>query len=344
MGLTMWEVRIASVVFLATTVATIYARLQPVPVGGFGCHNPTQPPVPCTVAGSARLALIRHGESQANVGGGKWIFETIPDPDLTERGARQAVSSRSVLNSLSVDVVFASSLRRAMTTGTLASAELDNARVYVAPFAAELDSIAYTVFGQRKCDGRVQSVCPLPRAEQRASIARRYGPEVERRIDWSLVGGPNASNEALKLPNDFISFSRWMWAQRPVQEATTRAAQRGQAPTIALFTHGNLLEGALPCGWSHARNVEIYTSRISRCDGSYPVEPQVLWWPNDSSPELCHGEHDVLAAHAQSRGRPPCERDGDLLVGFLRMRQYLLALLASPVLTCLHLLSLVLSC
>lgn len=202
--------------------------------------------------------------------------------------------------------VFTSYLWRAMVTASLTT----RGTVYVAPHVAEIDEMEYLVRGLRTCTV-VPSICPAPRSEQRASIIEQFGAAAEARIDWSLVGGANGSNEELKnVPNDILLFGDWMWRQPPVMEAVRAAAASGREATVALFFHQNQLRNILPCGAPDARNLHMYTARLSQC-GGYPTDVRTLWWPEDTTkPAICNSGNDVPlddAARAFGvRAQPVC--------------------------------------
>ena len=69
------------------------------------------------------LVLVRHGESEWNL---KNLFTGWKDPDLTEKGVREATEAGRKLKSkgLSFDVAFTSALLRAQRTLDLALAEI----------------------------------------------------------------------------------------------------------------------------------------------------------------------------------------------------------------------------
>ncbi len=63
-----------------------------------------------------RLILVRHGESQLNRDG---IFYGQLDPELTEKGVRQAEEAREVLRDLHYDEIYVSDLVRARDTARI---------------------------------------------------------------------------------------------------------------------------------------------------------------------------------------------------------------------------------
>lgn len=62
---------------------------------------------------SRRIYLARHGETSLNASG---LLRGHLDPDLTERGQRQAEALANTLDGVGIDLVVASPLRRAVNT------------------------------------------------------------------------------------------------------------------------------------------------------------------------------------------------------------------------------------
>jgi 2,3-bisphosphoglycerate-dependent phosphoglycerate mutase len=77
-----------------------------------------------------RLILVRHGESEANAAN---IFTGWSDPPLTHRGADEAreLAHRLAQASISIDVIFSSSLQRAIESAEIARDELGLGKVKV---------------------------------------------------------------------------------------------------------------------------------------------------------------------------------------------------------------------
>ena len=65
-----------------------------------------------------RIYLARHGETSLNASG---LLRGRLDPDLTERGQRQAEALANALDGVGIDVVVASLLRRAVNTAMAVS-------------------------------------------------------------------------------------------------------------------------------------------------------------------------------------------------------------------------------
>ena len=63
-----------------------------------------------------KIILVRHGESQLNVEG---VYYGILNPELTEKGQRQAKSTREILKGIDYKKIYASDLKRAVDTAKI---------------------------------------------------------------------------------------------------------------------------------------------------------------------------------------------------------------------------------
>ncbi|KAL1503240.1 hypothetical protein AB1Y20_011296 [Prymnesium parvum] len=194
------------------------------------------------------LLFMRHAQSSNN---GHWYRKGIlglRDPPLSAAGVQQARRAARALSHLHVDLVFSSHLQRAMQTAAL----VFGTRVYVAPYAGELARTGTSCFFS-------PGICAHTRAAQRAEM----GDVVSAQMNWSLVGGEDGRNDDAAMgPPSLQHFLSWMWNQTLVQNILM---DKGANATIALVSHGNLLEWeALDFCWSHPTNMEVYSTPLMK--------------------------------------------------------------------------------
>lgn len=63
-----------------------------------------------------KIILVRHGESELNIEG---VYYGSLDPELTEKGKKQAEKAREILKSIDYEKIYASDLKRAIDTAEI---------------------------------------------------------------------------------------------------------------------------------------------------------------------------------------------------------------------------------
>ena len=150
------------------------------------------------------LYMIRHGESEANIGGFYGGWDPVP---LTERGRAQAVRVGEKLQALPIRRVLTSDVARAVQTCALA------------------------------LPGRAYETCELLReisvgslaGQDKTECARRYGEEYLRRIreqDYTAYGGENRELLTARAAC-FFAYAETL-----------------PEDTVAAFTHEQLMKAA----------------------------------------------------------------------------------------------------
>mmetsp|Transcript_50553 Transcript_50553/g.149140 ORF Transcript_50553/g.149140 Transcript_50553/m.149140 type:complete len:254 (+) Transcript_50553:38-799(+) len=209
------------------------------------------------------LLLVRHAQSANNAAWYRKAMFGLRDPELSSKGVEQARAASAALSGVAVDLVFSSQLQRAMQTAAL----IFPGPVHVAPFASE------TAITGRWCF-LTPGICAYDRATQRV----RLGPAMSAQFDWSLVGGPDGSNDDATMgPPSFSHFLGWLRNQTIVQSLI---AAKGAEATIALVSHGNLLEHqALADCWPHPHNTQAFALTLPEGGKSVSLESVRVVYP-----------------------------------------------------------------
>jgi broad specificity phosphatase PhoE len=243
------------------------------------------------------IVVLRHAESQDNLLPCSSLLAPngVHDPLLTKTGAQQALDAGRALRELGyqADAAVASTLMRAQQTALLAldpNGSCGGTRVYVAPHIAE------THWGiARGCRAAVNGTArpasspgyrcnvfhPASCNEEWPAVQRQYlaagrsggavfprcaagvgvGNACASRVSYDLVGGIGASYcshaDRWGQPN-WPQFWSWLWQEERLWRHVASAGR--ERPTLAIVSHGNLLERLL--GGHHPANAAAYAQIV----------------------------------------------------------------------------------
>ena len=93
------------------------------------------------------LVLVRHGQSEWNK---KNLFTGWKDPDLTERGIKEATEAGQHLSSLGLnfDVMYTSDLVRAQETGKIILEEMNQESISIVKIKTKIQSRRKTIYNR----------------------------------------------------------------------------------------------------------------------------------------------------------------------------------------------------
>lgn len=263
-------------------------------------YGPALSPETDGVPRTVMIVVLRHAESQDNVIPCSSLLAPngVHDPLLTETGVQQAVDAGRALRELGylADAALASTLMRAQQTALLALGSSPNGscggtRVQVAPHIAETHwgiargcrAAVNWSSGARPASShgyRCNVFHPASCNEEWPAVQREYlaagrsggavfprcaagvgvGTACASRVSYDLVGGVGASYcshaDRWGQPN-WPQFWSWLWQE----ERLWRRVAGRERPTIAIVSHGNLLERLL--GGHHPANAAAYGQIVS---------------------------------------------------------------------------------
>jgi len=259
-------------------------------------YGPSLTPAADGVPRTVRLIVMRHGESVDNAFPCTSILAPngVRDPLLTQAGAEEALSAGRALRAAgySADAVLASTLMRSQMTALLALGSrgiCGGTPVHVAPHVAETHwgiaggcrtanrssrasraDYRCNAFHPASCNEALPSVQRelLARGQGSGSWFLRCEPGVglggscASALSWELVGGVNRSYcshaDTWGQPN-WPQFWSWLWQEQRLWHSD--ALQGKPEPTLAIVSHGNLMERLL--GGSHPVNTGAYLQIVA---------------------------------------------------------------------------------
>lgn len=204
-----------------------------------------------------RLILVRHGQSPSNVI--RALDTRVPGPPLTELGIEQAEALPEALRDEAIDVVYASSMRRAQMTAE------PLARVRGLPVVVR-DGLREVTAGDlemRNDDAAVDFYLETIFAWPAGDLERRMpggenGVEAFRRFDEVIAEAASTTSGTACLVSHGGAIRMWVAGRTDNVDAAFVAA------TPLLNTGVIVVDGSVDSGW----HVESWTDRIA---GGVPV-------------------------------------------------------------------------